>query len=108
MSPRILRWGEHPVLHRGTRLGRRRQAGAHGDARHERRPVPAGPGDRDIDCGAIREGASSAGKGRGIFAALVSALVSAILPVASGARRTSAVPGYGRHEFVPWQIGATR
>lgn len=57
------------------------------------------PDDMDIDCGDILDGVSIAEKGRQIFAA--------ILRVASGERTKSETLGYGRNEFVPWQIGAT-
>ncbi|WP_159995298.1 UxaA family hydrolase [Roseomonas sp. 18066] len=54
--------------------------------------------DMDIDCGDILEGVSIEEKGRQIF--------EHILAVASGQRSKSELLGYGRNEFVPWQIGA--
>lgn len=57
------------------------------------------PDDMDIDCGGILDGVTIAEKGREIF--------EAILRVASGERTKSETLGYGRNEFVPWQIGAT-
>lgn len=57
------------------------------------------PDDMDIDCGDILDGVTIADKGQEIF--------EAILRVASGERTKSEVLGYGRNEFVPWQIGAT-
>jgi altronate hydrolase len=55
--------------------------------------------DMDINCGDILDGVSIEQKGREIF--------EAILAVASGRRTKSELLGYGDHEFVPWQIGAT-
>ncbi|MGU3422910.1 UxaA family hydrolase [Methylobacterium sp. D54C] len=57
------------------------------------------PDDMDIDCGDILEGVSIAEKGQEIF--------EAILRVACGERTKSEQLGYGRNEFVPWQIGST-
>lgn len=54
--------------------------------------------DMDIGCGDVLEGVSLEDKGREIF--------DKILAVASGARTKSEILGYGRREFVPWQIGA--
>ncbi|GAC1043212.1 UxaA family hydrolase [Rhizobium sp. No.120] len=55
--------------------------------------------DMDINCGDIIEGVSIEEKGRQIF--------QAVLDTASGKRSKSELLGYGRHEFVPWQLGAT-
>ncbi|MES2337256.1 MAG: altronate dehydratase family protein [Pseudomonadota bacterium] len=56
--------------------------------------------DMDIDCGDIvGAGVSVADKGAEIFAEL--------LAVASGKRTASEELGYGDHEFVPWNVGAT-
>jgi len=55
--------------------------------------------DMDIDCGDILEGVSIEAKGRQIF--------QTILDIASGEKSKSEQLGYGRNEFVPWQIGAT-
>ncbi|WP_428032481.1 UxaA family hydrolase [Ancylobacter sp.] len=55
--------------------------------------------DMDINCGDILDGVSIEDKGREIF--------GRILDVASGHRTKSEQLGYGDHEFVPWQIGAT-
>lgn len=55
--------------------------------------------DMDINCGDIIEGVSLEEKGREIF--------QVILDTASGKRSKSELLGYGRNEFVPWQIGAT-
>lgn len=55
--------------------------------------------DMDINCGDILDGISIEEKGREIFRHL--------LEVASGRRTRSELLGYGDHEFVPWQIGAT-
>ncbi|UTD26877.1 UxaA family hydrolase [Bradyrhizobium sp. WD16] len=55
--------------------------------------------DMDIDCGDILDGVTIEQKGREIF--------EAILRVASGERSKSERLGFGRNEFVPWQIGAT-
>ncbi len=55
--------------------------------------------DMDINCGDILDGVSIEQKGREIF--------EQILAVASGRRTKSELLGYGDHEFVPWQIGAT-
>jgi altronate hydrolase len=54
--------------------------------------------DMDLNCGDIIEGVSLEDKGREIF--------DAVLAVASGERTKSELLGYGRNEFVPWQIGA--
>ncbi|MCO5732146.1 UxaA family hydrolase [Rhizobium sp. SSA_523] len=56
------------------------------------------PEDMDINCGDIVEGVTLEEKGRQIFAE--------ILAVASGKPTKSETLGYGRNEFVPWQIGA--
>jgi len=56
------------------------------------------PDDMDIDCGDVIDGVTLEEKGREIF--------EAVLAVASGRRSKSELLGYGRHEFVPWQIGA--
>lgn len=55
--------------------------------------------DMDINCGDILDGVPIEDKGREIF--------EHILDVASGRRTKSEQLGYGDHEFVPWQIGAT-
>ncbi|MFE1599236.1 UxaA family hydrolase [Methylobacterium sp. ID0610] len=55
--------------------------------------------DMDLDCGDVLDGVSIEEKGREIF--------EMILRVASGERSKSEQLGYGRNEFVPWQIGAT-
>ncbi len=56
--------------------------------------------DMDIDCGDIvARGVSVEDKGAEIFAEL--------LAVASGKRTASEELGYGDHEFVPWNVGAT-
>jgi len=54
--------------------------------------------DMDINCGDIIDGVSIEDKGREIF--------QIILDIASGRRSKSELLGYGRNEFVPWQIGA--
>ncbi|TCR03289.1 altronate hydrolase [Neorhizobium sp. JUb45] len=54
--------------------------------------------DMDINCGDVIDGVSLEDKGREIF--------EVILDVASGKKSKSELLGYGRHEFVPWQIGA--
>ncbi|MCU4651421.1 altronate dehydratase family protein [Roseibacterium sp. SDUM158016] len=54
--------------------------------------------DMDIGCGEVLEGTSLEEKGREIFERL--------LAVASGSSTRSEDLGYGRREFVPWQIGA--
>jgi len=54
--------------------------------------------DMDINCGDIIDGVSIEEKGREIF--------QVILDIASGRRSKSELLGYGRNEFVPWQIGA--
>ncbi|MCK0196966.1 altronate dehydratase family protein [Ancylobacter sp. 6x-1] len=54
--------------------------------------------DMDINCGDVLEGVSIDEKGREIFAL--------VLDIASGRRSKSELLGYGRNEFVPWQIGA--
>lgn len=56
------------------------------------------PDDMDINCGDVVEGVSLEAKGAEIF--------ETVLAVASGQRTRSEDLGYGRHEFVPWQIGA--
>lgn len=56
------------------------------------------PDDMDINCGDIIDGVSLEQKGQEIFAH--------VLEVASGVRSKSEQLGYGRNEFVPWQIGA--
>jgi altronate hydrolase len=53
----------------------------------------------DINCGDIIDGVSIEQKGREIF--------QMILDTASGKRSKSEELGYGRNEFVPWQLGAT-
>ena len=55
--------------------------------------------DMDINCGDIIDGVSIEEKGREIF--------QSILETASGKRSKSELLGYGRNEFVPWQLGAT-
>ena len=55
--------------------------------------------DMDINCGDILDGVSIEEKGEEIF--------RLILAIASGERSKSELLGYGRREFVPWQIGAT-
>ncbi len=56
--------------------------------------------DMDINCGDIVDGAMSIDrKGAEIFAEF--------LAVASGKRTASEELGYGDHEFVPWNVGAT-
>ncbi|OLP53152.1 galactonate dehydratase [Rhizobium rhizosphaerae] len=54
--------------------------------------------DMDINCGDIVDGVSLEDKGREIF--------DTILAIASGRPSKSEELGYGRNEFVPWQIGA--
>ena len=54
--------------------------------------------DMDIGCSDVLEGVSLEEKGREIFERLIA--------VASGQRTKSETLGYGRREFVPWQIGA--
>ncbi len=54
--------------------------------------------DMDINCGDILDGVSIEAKGREIFAL--------VLDIASGRRSKSELLGYGRNEFVPWQLGA--
>lgn len=54
--------------------------------------------DMDINCGDIVEGVTLEEKGVQIF--------DTILAVASGQKTKSEDLGYGRNEFVPWQIGA--
>lgn len=56
------------------------------------------PDDMDINCGDIVEGVSLEDKGREIF--------DHILATASGRKTKSEELGYGRHEFIPWRIGA--
>lgn len=55
--------------------------------------------DMDINCGDIVDGVSLDDKGREIY--------QAMLDVASGTHTKSEAQGFGRVEFVPWQIGAT-
>lgn len=55
--------------------------------------------DMDIDCGDILDGVSIEQKGAEIF--------DSLLRIASGERSKSEQLGYGRNEFVPWQLGAT-
>jgi altronate hydrolase len=55
--------------------------------------------DMDIDCGDILDGVSIEQKGSEIF--------DSLLRIASGERSKSEQLGYGRNEFVPWQLGAT-
>ncbi len=54
--------------------------------------------DMDLNCGDVLEGVSIEEKGREIF--------QTVLDVASGTRSKSELLGYGRNEFVPWQLGA--
>lgn len=54
--------------------------------------------DMDLNCGDILDGVSIEEKGREIF--------RLVLDIASGTRSKSELLGYGRNEFVPWQIGA--
>ena len=54
--------------------------------------------DMDINCGDVVEGVSLKAKGREIF--------DTVLAVASGRKSKSEELGYGRHEFIPWRIGA--
>jgi altronate hydrolase len=54
--------------------------------------------DMDVNCGDILDGVSIEQKGAEIF--------QLILDVASGRRSKSELLGYGRNEFVPWQLGA--
>ena len=54
--------------------------------------------DMDINCGDIVDGVPLEEKGAEIF--------QTILDVASGRKTKSEDLGYGRNEFVPWQIGA--
>ncbi|WGD30187.1 altronate dehydratase family protein [Ancylobacter sp. WKF20] len=54
--------------------------------------------DMDINCGDVLDGVSIEAKGREIF--------EAVLAIASGQRSKSELLGYGRNEFVPWQLGA--
>ncbi|MBB3769567.1 altronate hydrolase [Angulomicrobium tetraedrale] len=54
--------------------------------------------DMDINCGDVLDGVSIEEKGREIF--------QLVLDIASGRRSKSELLGYGRNEFVPWQIGA--
>ena len=54
--------------------------------------------DMDINCGDVLDGVSIEEKGREIF--------QLVLDIASGKRSKSELLGYGRHEFVPWQLGA--
>ncbi|MBS7539113.1 UxaA family hydrolase [Ancylobacter lacus] len=54
--------------------------------------------DMDINCGDILDGVSIEAKGREIF--------ELVLDIASGRRSKSELLGYGRNEFVPWQLGA--
>ncbi|MBU1176636.1 MAG: altronate dehydratase family protein [Alphaproteobacteria bacterium] len=55
--------------------------------------------DMDINGGDVLDGTSLEAKGQEIF--------DKILSVASGEKSKSEELGYGSHEFVPWQIGAT-
>ena len=55
--------------------------------------------DMDINCGDIVDGVPIADKGAEIYRMM--------LAVASGAQTKSEAQGFGRVEFVPWQIGAT-
>ncbi|NPD14879.1 altronate dehydratase [Xinfangfangia sp. D13-10-4-6] len=55
--------------------------------------------DMDINCGDIIDGVPLASKGAEIY--------RMILDVASGQPTKSEAQGFGRVEFVPWQIGAT-
>lgn len=55
--------------------------------------------DMDINGGDVLDGVSLHAKGQEIF--------DKILAVASGEKSKSEELGYGSHEFVPWQIGAT-
>lgn len=55
--------------------------------------------DMDINCGDILDGVTLQDKGAEIY--------RAILDVASGRPTKSEAQGFGRVEFVPWQIGAT-
>lgn len=54
--------------------------------------------DMDINCGDIIDGVTLEEKGREIF--------DAVLAIASGKQSKSEMMGYGRNEFVPWQIGS--
>lgn len=55
--------------------------------------------DMDFNCGTVLDGDESlAACGERIFARM--------LAVASGERTRGEQPGYGDHEFVPWQVGA--
>lgn len=54
--------------------------------------------DMDINCGDVLDGVSIEEKGREIF--------QLVLDIASGRRSKSELLGYGRNEFVPWQLGA--
>lgn len=54
--------------------------------------------DMDINCGDVLDGVSIEEKGREIF--------RLVLDIASGRRSKSELLGYGRNEFVPWQLGA--
>jgi len=54
--------------------------------------------DMDINCGDIIDGVPLEEKGREIF--------ETILAISSGKPSKSELLGYGRNEFVPWQIGA--
>jgi len=54
--------------------------------------------DMDINCGDVIDGVPLEVKGREIF--------EAILAISSGKPSKSELLGYGRNEFVPWQIGA--
>jgi altronate hydrolase len=55
--------------------------------------------DMDINGGDVLDGTSLQQKGEEIF--------NKILAVASGEKSKSEELGYGSHEFVPWQVGAT-
>lgn len=54
--------------------------------------------DMDLNCGDVLDGVTLEAKGREIF--------DAVLEIASGRRSKSELLGYGRNEFVPWQLGA--
>ena len=54
--------------------------------------------DMDINCGDVLDGVPLVQKGREIF--------DTVLQIASGRQSKSEALGYGRNEFIPWQIGA--
>ncbi len=54
--------------------------------------------DMDINCGDVVDGVPLEQKGREIF--------DTVLDIASGEPSKSETLGYGRNEFIPWQIGA--